>query len=113
MRRAFSNIAKLRCHPVSVDHIFILNVHGIGAPQRELPASEQQVWLDEPRFNAALDFAKSRYDIRWTFDDANESDHAIALPALQARGLKAQFFIVADRVNRPGYLSSSQIRELL
>jgi peptidoglycan/xylan/chitin deacetylase (PgdA/CDA1 family) len=96
-----------------VDQLFILNLHGIGVPKRELPASEQRVWLDQSRFNAILDFAKDKTNIQWTFDDANDSDHAIALPALLARGLTAQFFIVADRVDRPGYLTSNQIKELL
>jgi len=88
--------------------LFILNLHGIGAPNRELPASERAVWIDEPRFEQLLDWVQDRSDIELTFDDSNESDFAIALPALQVRGMKAQFFLVAGRLGQSGYLSPSQ-----
>jgi peptidoglycan/xylan/chitin deacetylase (PgdA/CDA1 family) len=93
--------------------MFILNLHGIGRPRRQLAASEQRVWIDEPFFHAILDFAGTRNDVELTFDDANESDFTIALPALQARALKARFFIVAGRVGQPAFLSRSQLQALL
>jgi peptidoglycan/xylan/chitin deacetylase (PgdA/CDA1 family) len=96
-----------------VDQLFILNLHGIGIPKRDVPASEQRVWLEPSQFHTVLDFASAQTNIQWTFDDANDSDHTIALPALVARNLKAQFFVVADRVDRPGYLSITQIKDLL
>jgi peptidoglycan/xylan/chitin deacetylase (PgdA/CDA1 family) len=94
------------------ERILILNFHGIGTPGHELPPGEQKVWLDEPRFRQVMDFAKTRSDIELTFDDANESDFTAALPALQARGMKAQFFLVAQRIGQPGYLSSAQVKGL-
>jgi peptidoglycan/xylan/chitin deacetylase (PgdA/CDA1 family) len=93
--------------------MFILNLHGIGPPRRELPPTEQRVWIAPAQFEALLDYVRPRQDVELTFDDANESDYSIALPALQQRGLRAQFFIVADRVGRPGYLSRAQIAALL
>jgi peptidoglycan/xylan/chitin deacetylase (PgdA/CDA1 family) len=53
-----------------------------------------------------------RGDVQLTFDDANRSDHEIALPELVARGLRATFFVVAGRINAPGFLAEQQLREL-
>lgn len=93
--------------------IFILNLHGIGTPKRELPASEQRVWLEQARFEAILDYVRTRSDVELTCDDANESDFTVALPALRARGLKARFFLVADRIGQPAFLSRNQVEGLL
>ncbi len=93
--------------------MFIFNLHGIGAPRSELSPNEQAVWLDPSQFEALLDYVKNQLQVELTFDDSNESDFSIALPALRARGLKARFFVVADRVDRPHYLSRSQIEALL
>jgi peptidoglycan/xylan/chitin deacetylase (PgdA/CDA1 family) len=93
--------------------VFILNFHCVGTPRRELTPGEQKVWIDESQFHSLLDFARSHNEVKLTFDDGNASDHTIALPALQARGMKAQFFLVADRIDRPGFLSRTQIHDLV
>ena len=93
--------------------MFFLNFHGIGAPKRELPRSEERVWIDEPHFHAILDYVQTRSDVELTFDDANDSDFTIALPALRSRGLKAQFFLVAARIDEPAFLSRNQVKGLL
>lgn len=93
--------------------IFILNLHGIGTPRKELPASEHNVWISEAQFEMLLDQIKDRGDVELTFDDSNESDWTRALPALRSRGLKAQFFVVVDRIGQPGYLSRSQLLQLI
>lgn len=92
---------------------YILNLHGIGIAKREVLPAEQRVWLDESRFSDILNFLQSQPNVLLTFDDANESDCIIALPALENRGLKARFFLVADRIGRPGFLSSEQVQSLL
>lgn len=48
-----------------------------------------------------------------TFDDGNSSDAEIALPLLLEMNCSATFFLIADTINTPGYISSSQARELL
>lgn len=48
-----------------------------------------------------------------TFDDGNSSDAEIALPLLLEMNCSATFFLIADRINTPGYISPSQMRELL
>lgn len=93
--------------------MLILNFHGVGLPKRELVASEQSVWIGESLFNTILDYACTQSGIELTFDDANESDYSIALPALQARGMKAQFFVVAERMGRNAFLSREQLNALV
>jgi peptidoglycan/xylan/chitin deacetylase (PgdA/CDA1 family) len=93
--------------------IFILNLHGIGTPRKELPASEQNVWISEAQFEMLLDQVKERGDVELTFDDSNHSDWTCALPALRSRDLKAQFFVVVDRIGKPGYLSRQHLMQLM
>jgi peptidoglycan/xylan/chitin deacetylase (PgdA/CDA1 family) len=93
--------------------ILVLNLHGLGNPPRALPLSEQRVWLGQASFESMLDYVQAEDQVWLTFDDSNESDYTIALPALQRRGMKAQFFIVVDRVGQPGYLSRGHLGALV
>ena len=92
---------------------FLLNFHGLGKPPQELPAGEENYWVDPGLFMAVLDQVCGREDIQITIDDANESDYAIALPLLRERKLKAGFFLVAGRIDQKGFLSSQQIKILV
>lgn len=48
-----------------------------------------------------------------TFDDGHESNLTIAAPLLAERGLSAYFFVTSGFINnRPGFMSSSQLKEL-
>jgi peptidoglycan/xylan/chitin deacetylase (PgdA/CDA1 family) len=47
-----------------------------------------------------------------TFDDGTSSDIELAAPALSYAGFTATFYIVTSRVDRPGYLSRSDLRRL-
>lgn len=91
---------------------FILNFHGLGELTWPMPAGGQDCWLDNAVFEAVLDHVRGRPDVRITFDDANESDYAIALPLLKARNMSAQFFVGAQRVGQLGFLSVGQLRAL-
>jgi peptidoglycan/xylan/chitin deacetylase (PgdA/CDA1 family) len=74
--------------------------------------SERGVWVSPELYEATLDEVAARPDVLLTFDDGNRSDVAVALPALRRRALTARFFVVADRLDRPGYLTSDDVREL-
>jgi peptidoglycan/xylan/chitin deacetylase (PgdA/CDA1 family) len=89
-----------------------LTFHGVGPHARILGAGEQEVWLTLPRFHAVLDAVAERQDVAISFDDGNVSDVEYALPALRARGLDATFFVVADRLDVPGFLSRSDLHDL-
>jgi peptidoglycan/xylan/chitin deacetylase (PgdA/CDA1 family) len=89
--------------------------HGIGRPGRPLEPGEAPFWLPEAAFLSILDRVAAAPDpgrFHLSFDDGNASDHDIALPALQARGLRAAFFVLSGRIGQPGALSADQIRAL-
>lgn len=90
-------------------------VHGIGEPPRALDPGEAPYWVSEAQFMRLLDRIAALPDpgrIRLSFDDGNSSDRRIALPALQARGMTADFFVLAGRIDKPGSLSRDDILAL-
>jgi peptidoglycan/xylan/chitin deacetylase (PgdA/CDA1 family) len=87
--------------------------HGIGTPQRQLERDEERYWVDVAQFEDFLGVIRRFSMMRITFDDGNASDVDHALPALLSHGLRAEFFLIADRVDRPGSVSSSAVRELV
>jgi peptidoglycan/xylan/chitin deacetylase (PgdA/CDA1 family) len=92
--------------------VFNLTFHGIGTPQRELEPGEDELWVSEKRFAALLDAVSDDGTVRLHFDDGNASDIDIALPALLERGLRANFFVITDRLGSHGYLSPATLRSL-
>ncbi|MCP2338082.1 polysaccharide deacetylase family protein [Actinomadura rupiterrae] len=90
-----------------------LTVHGIGPrPGRALDPGEDGTWVDVDRFERVLDAVAGRPEVRLTFDDGNASDLEIALPRLLARGLTAEFYVLAGRLGEPGRLTADGVREL-
>ena len=47
-----------------------------------------------------------------SFDDTRFDQHAVALPELNKYGFKAVFFIMTVSLNRPGYMTKEQVRQL-
>jgi peptidoglycan/xylan/chitin deacetylase (PgdA/CDA1 family) len=95
--------------------IVAVNFHGIGTPERALEPGEAPFWIDEDRFKdivGQIAAHPARERIRITFDDGNRSDRAIALPVLQAKGLRADFFVLSGRIGQPGALDAVGIRAL-
>jgi peptidoglycan/xylan/chitin deacetylase (PgdA/CDA1 family) len=90
----------------------ILTFHGIGDQPAHVEGSGANVWIGRELYEATLDEVARRRNVLITFDDGNRSDIDIALPALRSRGIDATFFIVADRLDRPGYLTRDEVREL-
>ena len=94
-------------------HPFNLCFHGIGTPQRELEPGEEEFWLEVDQFDEMLAMISRHPFINVTVDDGNASDLTHALPALQRHGLAATFFVVAERIDAPGALSTEGIQELV
>lgn len=94
------------------DDVLNLCFHGLGTPRRELEPDEDVYWLEMGRFLRILDEITTWPSVQISFDDANDSDVQIALPALVERGLKAQFFLVAGRLGGLGSLTAEDAREL-
>jgi peptidoglycan/xylan/chitin deacetylase (PgdA/CDA1 family) len=92
--------------------MMVLNFHCIGRPRRELADGEDDVCVDRLQFLEILDAVSGRRDVRLTFDDGNSSDVTEALPELERRGLRAQFFVCPARFGTPGFVDVGDIREL-
>lgn len=89
-----------------------LTVHGIGPIERPLDPGEENTWITVPQFEAVLDAVVGRDDVNITFDDGNVSDIAIGLPRLLARGMSAQFFVLAGALGERGRLGENDVRSL-
>ncbi len=90
----------------------ILTFHGLGD---EIPpdatAAERKVWVPVEWFDAIVR-ALPAAGVTLAFDDGNRSDAEHALGVLRRRGREARFFVLAERVGSPGYLSADQLGEL-
>jgi len=86
--------------------------HGIGTPRRTLEPDEDRYWVTVDLFLRVLDEVEGRPDVKISFDDGNESDAEIALPALRERGLSAKFFPLAGRLTWPGSVKQEHLRLL-
>jgi peptidoglycan/xylan/chitin deacetylase (PgdA/CDA1 family) len=86
--------------------------HGIGTPGRELEPGEDTYWVTTDSFLSILDEVASWPSVHLSFDDGNTSDVEIALPALVERGLRAEFFVLAGRLDQPGSLGADDVRAL-
>ncbi len=80
---------------------------------RALDPEEEAVWLEAVDFCSMLDAVAGNPLVRLTFDDGNASDVEFALGELTRRGLRATFFVVADRIGAPGFLSKADLLELV
>lgn len=95
-----------------------LTFHGLGDPPDGVTPCERAYWLPAEVFGQAIEVAAAterRYgvELRFTFDDGNETDHRLALHRLVAARRTASFFVVAERINRGGYLCQTLLRELI
>jgi peptidoglycan/xylan/chitin deacetylase (PgdA/CDA1 family) len=92
----------------------VVNVcfHGIGTPGRELEPGEASYWVGEDQFRSILDEIAGWPAIRISFDDGNDSDVRIGLPALRERGLTATFFPLAGRLGAAGSLTADDVGEI-
>jgi peptidoglycan/xylan/chitin deacetylase (PgdA/CDA1 family) len=90
-----------------------VSFHGVGTPGPEREPGEHDYWVSRDSFLRILDDCVARPEVRLSFDDGNESDVAIALPALVERGLTADFFLIAGRIGTPGNISADGVRALV
>ncbi len=90
----------------------ILTFHGLGdETPPDATAAERKVWVPVEWFDAIVGALPSR-GVTLAFDDGNSSDAEHALEVLTRRGHKARFFVLAERVGSPGYLTERQLGEL-
>jgi len=89
-----------------------LTFHGVGELERDAEPGEERTWLELDSFTSVLDSVVDRPDVHISFDDGNASDVTHGLPALLSRGLRATFFVVAGRLDMPGFLGAGGVRTL-
>ena len=90
----------------------ILTFHGLGEQiPPQATEAERKVWVPVEWFEAIV-AALPRERVTLAFDDGNASDAEHALEVLARLGRRARFFVLAERVGAPGYLSEAQIATL-
>lgn len=89
-----------------------LTFHGVGELERDAEPGEERTWLDLDSFTAVLDSVMDRPEVQISFDDGNASDLVHGLPELLRRGLRATFFVVAGRLDEPGFLGGRGVLTL-
>lgn len=99
--------------PTDRSRLVSLCFHGIGQTARCLEFGEERFWIDPHRFADILEAVHAHPRLaEITFDDSNESDFSIALPALGRLNRTARFFVISDRLDSPGSLSSEHVAAL-
>ena len=91
----------------------ILNFHGLGSAPAHVDADEAPFWLPVEFFAEVLRRTAGMVGVDITFDDGNVSDFDSALPELARHGRTAEFFLVASKIDEPGYLTRTQIKEMV
>ena len=87
--------------------------HGLGPPPARVCDQEALYWLPTETFRRVLEIARASPNrIEISFDDGNDSDVHLALPALLEAGMTAAFFIPSDRIDKEGFVSTADIRAL-
>lgn len=95
----------------------ILCLHGVGDPPEHVERDERPYWCGARQFCELIDAIApiseaTGVHVRLTFDDGNESDLRVAVPALVDQGIVAEFFVCAGRIGMPGYLTESDLVEI-
>jgi peptidoglycan/xylan/chitin deacetylase (PgdA/CDA1 family) len=94
----------------------ILNFHGIGEPPSHVPDEERPYWISIKYFSDVVRLARDceleHRKVFITFDDGNKSDVTIALPLLNEFGRRASFFVLSERIGKPGFVDASDLVHL-
>lgn len=109
--------------------VFCFHDIAAGAALREIPVTHRPYVLEPAEFRAAAlairatgrrsvpvaelvrDLAGGTVSL--TFDDGWASDYTEALPVLRELGMRATFFVVPSLIETPGYVTWSQLREMV
>ena len=91
----------------------VLTFHGVGIPVHTIDANEVPFWVDPALLFEAVTLAAHNNAIEITFDDGNASDYQIAYPALAEAGIVGTFFVIAGRIDQPGYLQRHEVAEMV
>jgi peptidoglycan/xylan/chitin deacetylase (PgdA/CDA1 family) len=112
----------------------ILLYHGIdsGEPwERRLDSTDREYVLSRERFEQHIDLLATRRipvlsldecvdrgdgaraPVVLTFDDGDRSCYTTAAPILEHHGFRGEFFVVSQWIDRPGFLTRENLRDLI
>lgn len=101
--------------------------HALDGAHSTVEAQDPHYTVSASRFDAHLDtvarvaetatcardwLANPTRAVVLTFDDGHLSNYTVAWPALQQRGMRADFFVNPANVGRPGFATWAQLREM-
>jgi peptidoglycan/xylan/chitin deacetylase (PgdA/CDA1 family) len=110
----------------------ILMYHGIKTDSKSVPEgreigaefydvllenfASQMNWLNEYQYQAIaieeIDRYSQQKQVILTFDDGEINNFIHALPILKRLKLKAYFFVIVDRIGKPGYMGWDELRQM-
>lgn len=125
---------ELRESYLRLSGIPVLTYHGLNASgDLSLHKQNSKFWIPERQFRGHLDQIRRKgykvallHDL-WddtapadpgarsvvlTFDDGRDSDYRVAYPLLVEAGVRAEFFVNTAAIEKPGFLTWSQICEM-
>ncbi len=79
------------------------------APPEKQETGEDAYWVTPGRYLEVLDLVAGRDDVRMQLHDGNRSKLVHGLPGLVDRGLTAEFFLIASRLDQTGSLGAGDV----
>lgn len=104
--------SKKHPHVYKNDHIWTIDIEVFERHMQLIHSSGCEVVLLDHFFESAPLPEKQNKMVVLTFDDGCESCYFNALPVLNRYGFKAEFFITVGLIDKNGYMSKSQLKEL-
>jgi peptidoglycan/xylan/chitin deacetylase (PgdA/CDA1 family) len=94
-----------------------LTWHGIGTPPPGTPDDVARYWnpvevFEDTLMHAPVVQAHRGVKVHMTFDDGNDTDFSPVFDLLQKHGITGIFFVCAGRIDKPDFLSASQLRAM-
>jgi peptidoglycan/xylan/chitin deacetylase (PgdA/CDA1 family) len=97
----------------------VLLYHGIEDGQgsaRPMDPIDREYVLDRGLFEQHVGYLATKPStavrVVISFDDGDESGYTMAAPILERHRLRGEFFIVTQWIDRPGFMSAAQLRDL-
>ena len=109
----------LMYHGVKTDSQSVPDDREIGAELYDLRLEQfesQMTWLSDHNYHTInidkIDNLSQQRQVILTFDDGEMNNFIHALPVLKRLKFKAYFFIIVERIGKPGYMGWNELRQL-
>lgn len=109
----------LMYHGIKTDDQSVPDDREIGAELYDLPWEQfeaQMTWLMDNNYQTItideLDNCSQQRQVILTFDDGEMNNFIHALPVLKRLKFKAYFFVIVERIGKPGYMGWNELHQL-